>query len=121
MCYSERTLFSPYIAAYLPSIIERLTDKGTGLFQYFIKLVPTVHSLELEAEFGSQTTSQFAYTYKFRSITGATEYHTDHTADVPHHHAAHGEEHGKGGSEPAAKTMLLPGVCQDYGANTSIY
>lgn len=101
------------IATNSPRPIHRLADKGTGLFQYFIKLVPTVHSFGSEAEFAVQTTSQFAYTYKFRSTTGATEYHTDHTADVPHHHAAHGEEHDQEASKPAAKTMILPGVCQD--------
>eukprot|EP00903_Cladosiphon_okamuranus_P014036 g13053.t1 len=54
-------------------------DKGTGAFQYFIKLVPTVHSLaprvevevaqdgEKGAEQLASVTSQFAYTDKFRS------------------------------------------------------
>lgn len=52
-------------------------------------------------------TSQFAYTYKFRSLKGATEYHTEHQD---------GEEEdnlkGKGDKKAAAvSSMLLPGLC----------
>lgn len=100
-------------------------DKGTGAFQYFIKLVPTMHSLGqriqsdgappqggLLGKDGEQgvpqltsLTSQFAYTYKFRSLKGATEYHTEHQD---------GEEKEDKGSkrENAITSMLLPGLCK---------
>lgn len=89
-------------------------DKGTGAFQYFLKLVPTMHSLgsqsRTEAEGAEQPTSltsQFTYTFKFRSLKGATEYHTEHE-----------EGEGKGkqdGSRRAAalNAMLLPGSCNN--------
>lgn len=50
-------------------------------------------------------TSQFAYTYKFRSLKGATEYHTEHQD---------GEEEEDEGDKKAAaaSSMLLPGLCK---------
>lgn len=94
-------------------------DVGTGLFQYFIKLVPTIHTIapdssEEQSEQRSETrrdatvtTSQFAYTFKFRSLKGFTEYHRGTDADDPEHHAAHGEERGE---EETPPTQVLPGV-----------
>lgn len=88
----------------------RPAEKGTGAFQYFIKLVPTVHSLSATdngqgTEQVTSLTSQFTYTFKFRSLKGSTEYHTEHEE---------GEGKGKGkeeGSRRAAalNSMLLPG------------
>ncbi len=111
----------------LPTAYTSPADKGTGAFQYFIKLVPTVHSLEpqqpkaegaspqggvLAAE-GSQgveqqpqltsLVSQFAYTYKFRSLKGATEYHT------VHHEGEEKDEDSK--RADTVSSMLLPGLC----------
>ncbi|CAN0190766.1 unnamed protein product [Scytosiphon promiscuus] len=99
---------------------------GTGAFQYFVKLVPTVHSLGSQPrregaspqgglmanDVGEGTerltslTSQFTYTFKFRSLKGSTEYHTE---------SEEGEGEGEGkeeGSRRAAalNSMLLPGV-----------
>ncbi|CAM9204184.1 unnamed protein product [Sphacelaria rigidula] len=94
-------------------------DVGTGLFQYFIKLVPTIHTIapdssEEQSEQRSETrrdatvtTSQFAYTFKFRSLKGFTEYHRGTDADDPEHHAAHGKERGE---EETPPTQVLPGV-----------
>lgn len=48
--------------------------------------------------------SQFAYTYKFRSLKGATEYHTEHQE---------GEEKDEDSKRADAVTsMLLPGLCK---------
>lgn len=58
-------------------------------------------------------TSQFSYTYKFRSLKGATEYHHEHV-DLPGHHAVHGEEEESNTSDrPTA--MLLPGTALRVG------
>lgn len=78
-----------------------------------MKLVPTVHALgprveegvEVEGEQLGSLTSQFAYTYKFRSLKGATEYHTE---------LQDGEEKNRenGGKRAAAmNSVLLPGSC----------
>lgn len=88
-----------------------LPDVGTGLFQYFIKLVPVTKSGGPAVEDGrvEMLTSQFAYTFKFRSMKGLTEYHRERDASVPHHHAAHGEEDGA--EEPASvPSTVLPGA-----------
>ena len=93
-------------------------DKGTGAFQYFIKLVPTMRKLDPEggllaqdggkgAEQLASLTSQFAYTYKFRSLKGATEYHTEHQDGEEE------EDKGNGAKKAAAiNSMLLPGLCR---------
>ncbi|CAM9197181.1 unnamed protein product [Choristocarpus tenellus] len=103
--------------------LERVIDRevGTGLFQYFIKLVPTVYPAGMEEDrtitkdgdtAGGQLMAtnmshcQFAYTQRFRSIFGFTEYHQDHPEPI--HHEAHGEATE---SEPAnQQRLLLPGV-----------
>lgn len=108
-------------------------DVGTGLFQYFIKLVPTIHVIDADGSSkrsGEQdgeraafppgdsgnnsplaTTSQFAYTFKFRSLKGFTEYHHHRDADAPDHHAAVGEEHGvEGEAAQGQPSQLLPGT-----------
>lgn len=60
----------------------------------------------------STITSQFSYTYKFRSLKGATEYHNEHIdADhLPGHHAVHGQEKEDSKTADRPSTVLLPGT-----------
>ena len=101
---------------------------GTGLFQYFVKLVPTVHwvgphidgrasekspssSSSPESEKPATLTSQFSYTYKFRSLEGDTEYHMEQVdGDHPLHHAAHDQEKDDSKSSGRPNTLVLPGT-----------
>lgn len=112
----------PPDSSYDTTLPYRLADKGTGAFQYFLKLVPTMHSLwpQLEPEGASpqggllakeggqgaeqltSLTTQFTYTYKFRSVKGSTEYHTEHEE---------GEDKGKDSKRASTMhSMPLPGL-----------
>lgn len=104
-----------------------LPDVGTGLFQYFIKLVPTVHAVDpplygsrwgaarLERAIDAVVSSQFADTFKFRSMKGHTQYHREHEARIPDHHAAHGEDEDEAAKDSkdsgSANYNILPGEC----------
>lgn len=102
-----------------------LPDVGNGLFQYFLKLVPTVHPVDppldgarwgparLEEAIDAVVTSQFAYTFKFRSMKGYTQYHREHQARVPDHHAPHGVDKEAKDSKDSGSTKynILPGEC----------
>jgi len=75
-------------------------ERGTGLFQYFIKLVPTVH----EARDGTRLlTNQFSFTERFRPLAPHLGGHLDH-------------DHNKHGSSPhhTQATTVLPGVFWVY-------
>ena len=57
-------------------LVSKLADEeqGTGLYQYFIKLVPTIY----EAPDGARTnTNQYSYTERFRPLASSLT-HTDH-------------------------------------------
>ncbi|CAN0202030.1 unnamed protein product [Ectocarpus sp. 12 AP-2014] len=102
-------------------------DVGTGAFQYYIKLVPTMHSLSPQSETSgsplpkgkgeeakqqqhSSLTSQFTYTYKFRSLKGLTEYHTDHEEGEEQAKEADKGSTKDGGVNSIVNSVLLPGV-----------
>lgn len=66
---------------------------------------------EQEGDQLTSLTSQFAYTYKFRSLKGATEYHTEHQDGEEKD-----EDKGKGSKRAAVvNSMLLPGLCKGSG------
>jgi hypothetical protein len=106
--------------------VSKLADEeqGTGLYQYFIKLVPTVYE---KKSGGSIVTNQFSYTERFRPLAAsmggpaaqrrllaerkATEEEEDKDKDHPGHddHNTHGSAH----HQPVA-TTVLPGVFWVY-------
>lgn len=60
---------------------------------------------EQGAEDHSTLSSQFAYTYKFRSLKGSTEYHTEHHE---------GEDKDKDARRTSMMhSMPLPGLCKN--------
>lgn len=77
-------------------------DQGTGLYQYFIKLVPTIY----EGRGGDMTfTNQFSFTERFRPLAAhlgghPKEFDDHNTLGSAHHH-------------PTA-TTVLPGVFWVY-------
>jgi len=73
-------------------------EQGTGLYQYFIKLVPTIY----EAPDGARTnTNQYSYTERFRPLASSLA-HTDHDHNKHGSHATH------------QATTVLPGVFWVY-------
>mmetsp|Transcript_53495 Transcript_53495/g.121983 ORF Transcript_53495/g.121983 Transcript_53495/m.121983 type:complete len:441 (-) Transcript_53495:274-1596(-) len=95
--------------------LERINpvEQGTGLYQYFIKLVPTIYDAaggKRGAEGGGQGlavwSNQYSYTERFRPLAphlGGKEHHGD-------------GDHNKHGSTPhhPAPTTVLPGVFWVY-------
>lgn len=97
--------------------VTKLADKeqGTGLYQYFIKLVPTVYESKGDDNI---VTNQFSYTERFRplasSMGGARNVQKD-TKEEDKDHPGH-DDHNKHGSshhQPVA-TTVLPGVFWVY-------
>lgn len=98
-------------------------EQGTGLYQYFIKLVPTVYETKGAAA-RNILTNQFSYTERFRPLAASMggpaalkrpspdeEKQKDEGGDHPGHddHNKHGSAH----HQPVA-TTVLPGVFWVY-------
>jgi len=69
---------------------------GTGLFQYFVKLVPTAYKAHPNAQ--PVLTTRYSYTQRFRPL----KLDDDRRSHDSHDHHAHARAH--------APTALLPGV-----------
>jgi len=88
-------------------------DHGTGLYQYFIKLVPTIYESPKSGD--TFWTNQYSYTQRFRPL--AAHLTGKRTEEPPHaHHAEASKDHHAHGTakhSPVA-TSVLPGVFWVY-------